>query len=216
MVTPAARRSAVVHAREVFGLSERRACSIVGIARRVVRYRSRRPDNAPIRLRLRELAAQRRRFGFRRLGLLLAREGTVLNRKKLLRLYREEKLSVRRRGGRKRAMGTRVPLAIPSAPNQCWALDFVSDAFSDGRRFRILTVVDAHTRECLGLVADTSLRAGLACLDSFRRKISGLPAGCRLILPMRGLMQGGRSPTGMRPRIGGENHAATAWGRLSK
>jgi len=106
---------------------------------------------------MRELAAVRRRFGFRRIGVLLAREGIVMNRKKLLRLYREEKLMVRRRGGRKRALGTRAPLLLPSAPNLRWSLDFVSDAFIDGRRFRILTVVDDYTRECLGLVADTSL-----------------------------------------------------------
>ena len=157
MVTPAARRSAVAHARALFGLSERRACSIVGVSRRVVRYRLRRSDDHDIRVRLRELAAQRRRFGFRRLGILLAREGMAMNRKKLLRIYREEKLTVARPSGRKRALGTRAPLAMPMGPNQCWALDFVSDAFADGRRFRILTVVDVHTRECLGLVADTSL-----------------------------------------------------------
>ncbi len=157
MVTPAARRSAVAHAREVFGLSERRACLIVGVSRRVVRYRSRRPDDAPIRLRLRELAAERRRFGFRRLGILLAREGMAMNRKKLLRLYREEKLAVRRRTGRKRALGTRAPMALPLGPDQRWSLDFVSDAFTDGRRFRVLAVVDDFTRECLALVADTSL-----------------------------------------------------------
>jgi len=153
MVTPAARRIAVAHVREMFGLSERRVCSIVGASQRVVRYRSCRPNDHDIRVRLRELAAQRRRFGFRRLGILQAREGMIMNRKKLLRLYREEKLTVARRGGRKRALGTRAPLAMPIGPNQCWALDFVSD----GRRFRILTVVDVHTRECLGLVADTSI-----------------------------------------------------------
>ncbi len=80
-----------------------------------------------------------------------------MNQKKLRRLYREEKLQVRRRGGRKRALGTRAPLALPDGPNQRWSLDFVSDAFSDGRRFRILTIVDDFTRECLALVADTSL-----------------------------------------------------------
>ena len=106
---------------------------------------------------MRELAAQRRRFGFRRIGVLLGREGIVMNRKKLLRLYREEKLMVRRRGGRKRALGTRAPLLPPLAPNRRWSLDFVSDAFSDGRRFRILSIVDDCTRECLSLVADTSL-----------------------------------------------------------
>ena len=156
-MTPAVRREAVAHAREQFGLSERRACSIIGISRRVMRYRSRRPDDSAIRVRLRELASERRRFGFRRLGILLGREGIVMNRKKLLRLYREEKLTVRRRGGRKRALGTRAPMLIPEAPNQRWSLDFVSDALADSRRFRILTVVDDHTRECLALVADTSL-----------------------------------------------------------
>lgn len=80
-----------------------------------------------------------------------------MNQKKLRRLYREERLQVRRRGGRKRALGTRAPLALPDGPNQRWSLDFVSDAFSDGRRFRILTIVDDFTRECLALVADTSL-----------------------------------------------------------
>jgi len=157
MVTPAARRSAVAHVRELFGLSERRACLIIGVSRRMVRYRSRRPDDAPTRVRLRELAVERRRFGFRRLGILLAREGMAMNRKKLLRLYREEKLAVRRRGGRKRALGSRAPMAVPLGPNQRWSLDFVSDAFTDGRRFRILAVVDDFTRECLALVADTSL-----------------------------------------------------------
>jgi len=91
------------------------------------------------------------------LHLLLAREGIAMNQKKLRRLYREEKLQVRRRGGRKRALGTRAPMALPDGPNQRWSLDFVSDAFTDGRRFRILAVVDDFTRECLALVADTSL-----------------------------------------------------------
>lgn len=157
MVTPAARRSAVAHAREVFGLSERRACSIVGVARRIVRYRSRRPDDTAIRVRMRELAAQRRRFGYRRLGILLAREGIRMNRKKLLRIYTEEGLKVRRRGGRKRALGARAPMTVPQGPNQRWSLDFVSDALTDSRRFRILAIVDDFTRECLCLVADTSL-----------------------------------------------------------
>jgi len=123
----------------------------------MVRYRSRRPDDAEIRKRLRELANERRRFGFRRLGYLLQREGIVMNRKKLLRLYREEGLAVRRRKGRKRALGTRAPMVVPQGPNQRWSLDFVSDALMDGRRFRILCVVDDFSRECLGLVADTSL-----------------------------------------------------------
>ena len=157
MVTPGAKREAVAHACEHHGLSERRACKLVGVSRRVIRYRPTRPDDAPLRQRLRELAGERRRFGYRRLGYLLAREGMVPNHKKLLRIYREEGLRVRRRGGRKRALGTRAPMILPQGPNQRWSLDFVSDSLVCGRRFRILCVVDDFSRECLALVVDTSL-----------------------------------------------------------
>ncbi len=157
MVGPAAKRAAATHAREVHGLSQRRACSIVGADRSSVRYRSVRPDDGSLRERIRELACERRRFGYRRLRILLEREGIRMNHKKFRRLYREEKLQVKRRGGRKRAVGTRRPLIVPSGPNQRWSLDFVSDAFTDGRRFRILAVVDDFSRECLALVPDTSL-----------------------------------------------------------
>jgi putative transposase len=88
---------------------------------------------------------------------MLAREGMKPNHKKLLRIYREEGLRVRRRGGRKRALGTRAPIALPQGPNQRWSLDFVFDSLACGRRFRILCIVDDFTRECLALVADTSL-----------------------------------------------------------
>jgi len=143
--------------REAHGSSERRACSLLGADRSTVRYRSRRPVDEALRARLRSLAAERRRFGYRRLGLLLAREGLRPNHKKLRRLYREERLQVRRRGGRKRAIGTRAPMVVPDSPNQRWSLDFASDTLADGRRFRILCVVDDFSRECLALVADTSL-----------------------------------------------------------
>jgi putative transposase len=147
----------VVAAREGHGISERRACAILGTDRTSVRYRRRRGDDVSLRARLRALAGERRRFGYRRLGLLLQREGLAPNHKKLRRLYAEERLQVRRRGGRKRALGTRAPIALPEAPNQRWSLDFVSDTLTDGRRFRVLCVVDDFTRECLALVADTSL-----------------------------------------------------------
>jgi putative transposase len=130
---------------------------VLAADRSSVRYRSSRPDDAAILTRLRELAAIRRQFGYRRLHVLLRQEGTVMNHKRLRRLYREERLQVRRRGGRKRALGTRAPMTMPQAPNQRWSLDFLSDSFTDGRRFRILAVVDDFTRECLCLVADTSL-----------------------------------------------------------
>jgi putative transposase len=159
MVTPAARREAVAHLQIAYEVSERRACSALGADRTSVRYQSSRPDNAAVRTRLRELASIRRRFGYRRLHVLLTREGLVMNHKKLRRLYREERLQVRRRGGRKRALGTRSPMAIPQGANQRWSLDFLSDAMTDGRRFRILAIVDDFTRECLALVADTSLPA---------------------------------------------------------
>jgi len=103
------------------------------------------------------LAEERRRFGYRRLYVLLRREGHAVNKKRVQRLYREERLTVRRRGGRKRAMGTRRPIATPLAANQRWSLDFVCDQLTDARRFRILAVVDDCTRECLALVADTSI-----------------------------------------------------------
>ena len=114
-------------------------------------------DAPEVRQRLRELAGERRRFGYRRLGILLAREGMGMNPKKLLRLYREEGLAVRRRRGRKRATGTRAPMAVPQGPNQRWSLDFVADALSWGRRFRVLAVVDDFTREALALTVDTSI-----------------------------------------------------------
>ena len=157
MVKPAARRAAVQAVQQAHGISERRACCIVSADRSTVRYRHRRSDNATERARLKVLAAERRRFGWRRLKLLFDREGLVMNRKKLRRLYREERLQVRRRGGRKRALGTRAPLALPEAANQRWSVDFASDTLTDGRRFRILAVVDDFTRECLCLAADTSL-----------------------------------------------------------
>ena len=121
------------------------------------RYTSRRRDDTEFRQRLRALAAKRRRFGYRRLHILLAREGVRLNHKRLFRLYRQEKLGVRKRGGRKRALGTRSPMVLPEAPNQRWSLDFVSDTLNSGRRFRVLAVVDDFTRECLALVIDTLL-----------------------------------------------------------
>ena len=138
-------------------MSRVRACRLVGLNRSSLSYQPRRPDDSMVRQRLRELAAERKRFGYRRLGWLLAREGQRMNRKKLYRLYREERLMVRRRGGRKRALGTRAPMTIPLSINQRWSLDFVSDTLSDGRRFRILCVVDDFSRECLATVVDTSL-----------------------------------------------------------
>ena len=137
--------------------SQRRACRLVSLHPKTYRHKSRRASDDGLRKRLRELASQRRRFGYRRLGLLLGREGIKLSQKKLYRLYKEERLTVRRRGGRKRALGTRAPMTIPQDRNLRWSIDFVADTLVSGRRFRILTLVDDFTRECLALVVDTSL-----------------------------------------------------------
>lgn len=157
MVTPAQRREAVALLMSARQMSERRACRVAGVERALVRYRSRRLDDAELRTRLRSLAHERRRFGYRRLHILLRREGWVVNRKRVQRLYQEERLMVRKRSGRKRALGLRAPLPVPARPNACWSIDFVHDQMTDGRRFRVLVVVDDCTRECLALVADTSI-----------------------------------------------------------
>jgi len=156
-VTPDAKRKAVAYLMETHLVSQRRACAALNVDRSTVRYRSRRDDDAELRATIRRVSKERRRFGYRRIHVMVEREGHKVNHKKLRRIYREEKLQVRRRGGRKRALGTRKPMVLPDGPNQRWSLDFVSDAFTDGRRFRILTVVDDFTRENLALVADTSL-----------------------------------------------------------
>jgi putative transposase len=157
VVTPAARREAATYLRQSFDMSERRACRVIGTDRTSVRYRATRPDDRALRERLKALAQERRRFGYRRLHVLLRREGHAVNKKRVQRLYREERLTVRRRGGRKRAIGTRRPIEAALTPNQRWSLDFVADQLTDSRRFRILAVVDDCTRECLALIADTSI-----------------------------------------------------------
>ena len=157
MVTPAAHREAAAYLQATYKMSQRRACRVLNSDRASLRYQARRPDDGALRERLIALAQERRRFGYRRLHVLLRREGQAVNKKRVQRIYREERLTVRRRGGRKRAIGTRRPMEIPVAANQRWSLDFVSDQVTDGRRFRILTVIDNCTRECLVLVADTSL-----------------------------------------------------------
>jgi putative transposase len=138
-------------------MSERRACRVIGCDRMMVRYRSRRPDDPRLRERLVALARERRRFGYRRLLILLRRESFIVNHKRLFRIYREARLRVRKRGGRKRALGTRTPMPLAAQPNHRWSLDFVSDQLVSGRRFRILAIYDDCTRECLAAIADVSL-----------------------------------------------------------
>jgi putative transposase len=132
-------------------------CLILGVDRSSHRYRSRRPDEAALRGRIRELAHERRRFGYRRLFILLRRDGEPSGRNRIYRLYREEGLSVRKRKSRRRATGMRAPILVVARANARWSLDFVHDQLANGRRFRILNIVDDVTRECLASIADTSI-----------------------------------------------------------
>jgi putative transposase len=157
MVGPAAKREAVAHLRNVMQMSERRACSLVAADRTMVRYHFRRPPEVELRTRLRDLANQRRRFGYRRLFILLREQGEPSGINRIYRLYREEGLTVRKRRARRKAIGTRAPILVEAKVNARWSLDFVHDQFAHGRRFRILNVVDDVTRECLAAIPDTSI-----------------------------------------------------------
>ena len=157
MVGPAAKREAIACLKEQFQMSERRACKLIKADRQMVRYRSTRPPETALRTRLRELANERRRFGYRRLFIMLRREGELSGINRIYRLYREEGLGVRRRKGRKRAVGVRAPILVEARPNARWSLDFVHDQMANGRRFRVLNITDDITHECLGAIPDTSI-----------------------------------------------------------
>ena len=156
-MTPAVKREAVAHLKSLFGLSERRACRVAGADRKMVRYQARRAPDTELRGRLRELANERRRFGYRRLFVLLRREGEPSGINRIYRLYREEGLTVRKRKARRKAVGTRAPIPVEARPNARWSLDFIHDQFAGGQRFRVLNVVDDVTRECLAAIPDTSI-----------------------------------------------------------
>jgi len=156
VVSPQMRREAVLVMQVEVELSQRRACGLMGLYRATCRYRKQRCEDERLRVRLRELAEARRRFGYRRLQVLLEREGWQVNHKRVYRLYVEEKLSLRRKRGRKRST-VRQPLPAAVAANQVWSVDFMSDTLSSGRRFRTLNIVDDYTRECLAIEVDTSL-----------------------------------------------------------
>lgn len=157
MVTPAARRQAAQHIQAAHGLSQRRAGRLIGISNSSLRYKSNKPDDGEIRQRLKALAAERPRFGYRRLGVLLRRETLIINHKRLHRLYREEGLVLRKRRRQRAASVTRLPLSSPAKANERWSMDFVSDSLATGRGFRTLNIVDDYTRECLAIEVDTSL-----------------------------------------------------------
>ena len=157
MVTPAARQGLVAYLQEHRQLSQRRACRLAQAPRATVCYQSRRASPEPLRTRLRELAAARPRFGYRRLAVLLRREQGTINHKRIYRLYRLEGLAVRRRGRKRVARAARVaPTATPQL-EQHWAMDFMQDSLASGRPFRTLNIIDLASRECLAIEVDTSL-----------------------------------------------------------
>ena len=141
-------------------LSERRACHLVGLGRSSYRYQRCKVDESGLRERLKELGGERRRYGYRRLTVLLKREGREVNHKRVYRLYREEGLSVRRRKRKRIGSVERQPLALPTQTNQRWSMDFVSDGLGDGRKFRSLNIVDDYSRECVAAEVDTSIPGG--------------------------------------------------------
>lgn len=174
-MTVAAKRAAVAQARTRVGVSERRACRLVGLSRATARYRPTRPVPVALIERLEALAYERSRWGYRRLHILLQREGFAVNKKRVYRLYREAGLAVRRRR-RKRVAVVRQPLPLPIRPNLRWSMDFMQDVLVSGRRFRILTIVDDCSRRCPALVADTSLPALRVIRELERLEASrGLP-----------------------------------------
>lgn len=140
-----------------YGVSRRRACSLVDLERSSFYYQGRGQEDGNLLERLKEIAAVRRRFGYRRLTLMLRREGKTVNHKKVYRLYREEGLQVRKRKKKSTAKWRGETMEAPERANQTWSLDFASDVMADGRRIRLLTVVDMFTRECLELEVDTSI-----------------------------------------------------------
>ncbi|WP_446741078.1 IS3 family transposase [Sphingomonas sp. ACRSK] len=158
-LTPGRRREIVAHVQASHGISERRSCLALGVDRSSVRYVSHKPDQAPLRLRIRDLAAARVRYGYFRIYILLRREGWLVNHKRVYRLYREDGLSLRlRRPRRNVSAANRERQPAASAPNEMWSMDFVSDALFDGRRLRALTVVDAFTREALAIDVDQGIK----------------------------------------------------------
>ncbi len=154
---PASRRLAVAHLRREHQFTESRACRLVGIGRAVLHYASRREDNSQARSRLKALAGQYRRYGYLRLHVFLRKEGLVVNAKRTYLLCCEEGLHVRRRKRKRLAHRDRIPLKAAVRPNQRWSLNFVSDGLWNGRRFKVLNIVDDCTRVCPGQIVDFSI-----------------------------------------------------------
>jgi putative transposase len=142
---------------ESFGLSGRRASSVIGTCRNTLRYEARQDKDKALRRRIKDLAEKRQRFGYRRLHVLLKREGLVVNHKRTERIYREEKLALRIRRRKKLASQGRIEIPRAGRANALWAMDFLHDVLHDGRKLRFLPIIDTYTRECFRIEVDTSI-----------------------------------------------------------
>jgi len=180
-VVTVSKRREIVEAFKSRGHAERRACVLASLQRSTCRYVARRQDDPKLVARLRELAEERPRFGYRRLHALLRREGRSVNRKRVYRLYKAAGLAVRRRSRRKLRASRPAPVGVVTCPNERWSMDFVHDYLADGRRIRTFNVVDAFTRECLVIEVDTSLpaRRVIGVLDKLLWAF-GLPESLRV------------------------------------
>lgn len=188
------------------GLGVTRACGLIGMSRSLYRYEATRADDEALKTRLTALAAQKRRYGYRRLHVLLCREGWAINWKRTYRVYREAGLTVRRRKRKRIAGVERQPKVVASAPNVSWSMDFVSDGFVDGRRLRCLNIVDDFTKECLAIEVDTSLpgKRVVAVLERLAER-RGLPKSVTVdnVLNARAFSESGKSiPAKRKPPFG--------------
>ena len=166
------RKHVLPHVRKVWQVSERRACRVLDVNRKALRYRSKRTDDPVLRGRLKEIAAVRVRYGYRRITVLLRREGWLVNHKRVQRIYREEGLSIRSKTPRRhRAAMARMAPVKPTRPNQSWAMDFMHDELVDGSHVRLLTVVDNFTHENLALVPGIGFGAAQV-VEALRRIVA--------------------------------------------
>jgi putative transposase len=181
MVGPVALRLGVDELRAKFAMKKRRACRVVGLAPATYYYRARRPERAELREKLRTFAAERPRWGYRRLHVLLKREGHDVNHKLVFRLYRSEGLAVRRKKRKRIAASVRVLPPPPTRPRQQWTMDFTQDSLASGRQFRTLNVIDTFTRECLVIEVDHSL-PGVRVVRVLQRlvELHGAPVAIRI------------------------------------
>jgi putative transposase len=158
VVKPDPKRQIVNYFKAKYPVSERRACRMAGISRTIYSYKSHRNPHTALRMRMRELAVARARYGYRKITVLLHREGFPQSMKVIYRIYREEGLSLRYRSRRRsKAQATR-PQRICRRPDEAWSMDFVSDQLANGSRFRCLTILDVFTRECMAIEVGRQLK----------------------------------------------------------